>query len=165
MRRHIGVPIALALALALALTQAAPAPAAQNFGANLTGREETPAVSTSGQGLFLAQLNDAETQIDFSLFYIGLEGTVTAGHIHFGQPGVAGGVSAFLCGGGGKPACPDSGVVLSGTIVSADVIGPAAQGIAAGEFGELLRALRAGDTYVNVHSDLHPAGEIRGQVR
>ena len=38
-----------------------------------------------------------------------------------------------------------------------DVIGPAAQGIAAGEFDELVEALRAGVAYANVHSSLVPA--------
>ena len=46
-----------------------------------------------------------------------------------------------------------------------NVIGPAAQGIAAGEFAELVRAIRAGATYVNVHTTVHPGGEIRKQLR
>jgi hypothetical protein len=33
------------------------------------------------------------------------EGSTLFAHIHFGQTGVAGGVSAFLCGGGDKPPC------------------------------------------------------------
>ena len=44
------------------------------------------------------------------------------------------------------------------------MIGPAGQGIAAGEFAELVRALRAGAAYANVHTTAHPGGEIRGQV-
>jgi hypothetical protein len=44
-------------------------------------------------------------------------------------------------------------------------VGPAAQGIAAGEFAELVRAIKAGATYVNVHSSLFPTGEIRGQIK
>ena len=53
---------------------------------------------------------------------------------------------------------------MTGTIAAADVIGPAAQGIAPGEFRELVRAMRAGATYANVHSTTFPAGEIRGQI-
>jgi hypothetical protein len=41
----------------------------------------------------------------------GLEGSVTAAHIHLGQEDGVGGVIAFLCGGGGKPACPQSGEI------------------------------------------------------
>jgi len=40
-----------------------------------------------------------------------------------------------------------------------------AQGIAAGEIAEIIRAMRAGVTYANVHTNKHPTGEIRGQLR
>ena len=42
--------------------------------------------------------------------------------------------------------------------------GPAGQGIAPGEYEELLRAIRAGATYANVHSTKYPGGEIRAQL-
>jgi hypothetical protein len=45
-----------------------------------------------------------------------------------------------------------------------DVVGPAMQGITAGQFDELVRAIRAGVTYVNVHSSLYEGGEIRAQL-
>jgi hypothetical protein len=48
--------------------------------------------------------------------------------------------------------CPVAGGTISGTFDADDVIGPADQGIAAGEFDELLRAMRAGKTYVNIHT-------------
>jgi hypothetical protein len=134
------------------------------FHAKLKGFQETPAVFSTGSGRFTATVNDADSMMTFELTYGDLEGNVTVAHIHFGQPDVAGGVSAFLCGGGGKPACPPSPATVTGTIVAADVIGPAAQGIAAGELGELLRAMRNGVTYANVHSDKHPSGEIRGNI-
>ena len=63
----------------------------------------------------------------------------------------------------GTQACPPDGTV-TGTIRPVDVIGPAGQGIAAGEFDELVQALRDGFAYANVHSSLVPAGEIRGQL-
>ena len=46
----------------------------------------------------------------------------------------------------------------------ADVVGPTAQGIDPGQWGELVAAIRAGHTYVNIHTTRWPGGEIRGQV-
>jgi hypothetical protein len=133
--------------------------------ARLKGFEEVPAVSSTGTGELRLKIEDEEA-IEFELSYRDLEGlTTSAAHIHLGQKDVNGGVSVFFCGGGGRPPCtPDSGT-FTGTITAADVIGPTAQGIAPAEFAELLRALRAGKTYVNVHTDKHPGGEIRGQIK
>jgi hypothetical protein len=141
-----------------------------NFRAKtLSGYQEVVAgpISTTGTGSFEASLNNAGTEISYTLTYSGLEGgAVTQAHIHFGQLGVhaAGNIIAFLCGGGTKPtACPASGTV-TGTIVAADIQGPAAQGIEAGSFAEAVRALRAGAVYANVHTTRWGGGEIRGQI-
>jgi CHRD domain len=134
------------------------------FQARLKGFEEVPAVSTVASGRFEAQIDSAAQRIDYELSYRDLEAPVLFAHIHLGQRTANGGVAAFLCGGGSKPACPQSGTV-TGTIVPADVIGPENQGIAPGEFNELVRAIRAGVTYANVHSEKFPGGEIRGQIR
>jgi hypothetical protein len=134
--------------------------------ANLSGFEEVPAVSSTGTGELVARIAHDESAIEYILTYRNLEGTTTAAaHIHLGQRSVNGGVSAFLCGGGGKPACPAVSGSVTGTILAADVIGPAGQGIAAGELDELIAAMRQGVTYANVHTDKHPGGEIRGQIK
>lgn len=131
--------------------------------ADLSGFQEVPAISTSGTGEFKSKLNEAKTGIDFELSYEDLKGTASAAHIHFAQVGVNGGILADLCG-GTKPACPPSGTV-TGTITAADIKAIPDQGIAATAFEDALRALRNGKTYVNVHSNLFPNGEIRGQIR
>jgi hypothetical protein len=137
--------------------------------ARLEGFQEVPAVSTTGRGAFSARIDDTAQTITWQLSYADLEGhlvaggVVTAAHIHVGQRGVNGGVSAFFCGGGGKPPCPTEGE-LSGVITPVDVLGPASQGVEAGSFDELVRAIRAGKTYVNVHTTRWPGGEVRGQV-
>jgi len=136
----------------------------RSFKAKLSGFQEVPTVSTQATGEFRARINSAGTEIAYELEYSGLEGSVLASHVHLGARGVAGGVMFFLCGGGSAPACPASGKV-TGTVTATDVIGPAAQGIAPGEFAEALRALRAGMTYANVHSTKFPGGEIRGQIK
>jgi hypothetical protein len=132
----------------------------------LTGYQEiagSGTVSTVGTGTFEAQLDgDA---INYTLTYDELEGgALLFAHIHFGARGVNGGVIAFLCGGGNKPACPPSPATVSGTIVASDVIGPNAQGIEPGSFDEVVRAVRAGAVYANVHTTRWGAGEIRGQI-
>ena len=134
------------------------------FDARLKGYEEVPAISTVATGSFSADVDRAAQTITYRLSFSGLESPVLFSHIHLGQKTANGGVSAFLCGGGSKPPCPQEGTV-EGTITPADVVGPANQGIAAGEFDELVRAMRAGVTYANVHSQLRPGGEIRGQIR
>ena len=135
--------------------------------ARLDSYQEAPqTLSTAGHGQFRARIN--ASSIDFTLTYDGLEGTVSAAHIHLGRPGLAGGIIVHFCGTGGRPPCPQSATAanpVSFTITPADVVGPAAQGIAAGEFNELVRALRAGAVYANVHSlPNYGGGEIRGQV-
>jgi len=145
------------------------------FDANLTGYEEVPTLSTSGTGTFKAWINRGKDEIRYTLSYAGpfdanpAGGKVTQAHIHLGAPAFSGGIIAFLCtnlgnGPAGTPACPDAPSTVSGTITPASVVGPANQGIAVGEFGELVRALRAGAAYANVHTTTFPAGEIRGQI-
>jgi hypothetical protein len=75
----------------------------------------------------------------------------------------------FLCSNTGAPvptpACPGpAGGTVAGTLTADDLIGPANQGVAPGEFEEFVDALRRDAAYVNVHTDLHPSGEIRGNI-
>lgn len=137
----------------------------------LRGFEEVPSVSSIAQGKFRAFINERAGTIAYELSYDGLQGEVRQAHIHFGQRGVNGGISVFLCQTttnpdptGLAPTCPQSGEV-SGLLQSANVVGPGVQGIAAGEFAELVAAIRAGVAYVNVHSSTFPGGEVRGQAR
>ena len=133
------------------------------FLARLSGFQETPPILTGATGDFKATLDSAGTTLTYTLTFSNLSSATTVSHIHFGQRGVAGAPMAFLCGGGGKPACPASGTV-TGTIMATDIIGPTAQGVAVGDFAGFLRILRSGNAYANVHSTNFPAGEIRGQI-
>ena len=135
------------------------------FRASLGGYNETPSISTNGTGSFRATLNPTGDELTYELQYSGLEGGNTLfAHVHIGQIGTTGGVMFFLCGGGGKPACPNGPATVTGTVNASDIIGPAGQGVAAGEFEEAIRAMRTGAAYANVHTMVYPSGEIRGQI-
>jgi hypothetical protein len=172
MRRRSGVPLApflfLTVLLAPGLSGAA-ALAQGNVQARLTGVQEVPALSTDGQGLFMGQYSDDLERLAFALSYSDLEGAVAQAHLHLGQTSVNGGVSIFLCsnlgnGPPGTPLCPAPPAKVTGVLSAAEVIGPTGQGIAPGEWDEVRRAIAEGAVYANVHTDLFPGGEIRGQV-
>jgi hypothetical protein len=93
-------------------------------------------------------------------------------HIHLAPAGVNGPIVAFLYGPAGAGAGRFSGVLAQGTITADDLIGP----LAGQDLTALVDAIRAGNAYVNVHTDDGvapagtgpgdlPAGEIRGQIR
>ena len=134
------------------------------------------AVSTAAVGRFRAVINDRREMIEYELHYDGLEGSVTQAHIHFGQPSTVGGIVIWLCQTAGTaapasvaavtPTCPENtrGGAVTGTIGPSQILALTSQGIDAGQFDKVVRAIRAGATYVNVHSSLFPPGEIRGQL-
>jgi hypothetical protein len=166
MRRFLVIGL---LTVAVAVVAIAPSALAsdpdssrRNVRADLSGFHETPNISTTGFGELTAVVED--NLITYTLTYAALETNATQAHIHFGYRHIAGGVSAFLCGGGDKPPCPLIAGTVTGTIDPADVVGPASQGIEPGSMVELVRAIRAGHTYANVHTTRFPAGEIRGQI-
>jgi hypothetical protein len=134
----------------------------------LTGFQETPSILSDGTGTFSATVTG--TSLTYRLRFSNLSAPVTQSHIHFGQTSVAGGVFVFLCsnlgnGTPGTPTCAEN-VTITRTVTAADIIGGAAgQGLAAGDFAGVVRVLRSGNAYVNVHSTAHPGGEIRGQLR
>jgi CHRD domain len=176
MARRTGLVAAVAILGALALGVLASigtAGSSDNGNQRMIGYFEVPSVSTVARGRFELRIRDDE--IDYTLTYSGLEAAVAQAHIHFAQPGVNGGITAWLCEATATSPqpdfdtqCPQSGTV-TGTITASDVLATpsptAAQGIAAGEFAEFVRAIRAGFTYANVHSAKFPGGEIRTQIK
>lgn len=138
--------------------------------------DEVPSVSSVAGGNFEADI--VGNEIQWELTYFQLSTPVTQAHIHFAQKGVNGGIVIFLCSNlpnppAGTAACPASGTQdaparISGTIHASDVVssqGATNQGISPGELGKVLRAIRAGMAYANVHTERFPGGEIRGQLR
>jgi hypothetical protein len=157
------------LAIAGVVTTTALAGGDKELRTRLTGFQEVPAVSTDASGKFRAKLRTSSQEIEYRLSYADLTGGVRQAHIHLGQTAVNGGISVFLCsnlgnGPAGTQACPPAPATITGTIRPADVVGPADQGIDPMQFDELVRAIRAGVTYANVHSGTFPNGELRGQL-
>jgi hypothetical protein len=165
--------LAGALLVAVAATAAV---AHKNNGGGKTKLEsyqEVPTLSTAASGS--VRIRVRSDGIQYRLKYSGFTTPVLQAHIHFGRTATNGGIVAFLCGpqpaAGDKPVCPQGEGTVEGTIDAADILAasagtpPVNQGIAAGELTEVLRALRNGSTYANVHSQQYPGGEIRGQIR
>lgn len=162
------------LAVVVALVAGSVPVQAQGGGGTMSTRlrsfEEVPSIASPGSGRFEATINEEGTEVEYELTYSHLEGQVTQAHIHIAQRGVNGGIMVFLCsnlgnGPAGTPACPAGGGTVTGSFDAADIIGPSSQGVAPGELHTLLRAARAGFAYANVHTNLFPAGEIRGQLQ
>jgi hypothetical protein len=81
--------------------------------------------------------------LKWKLTYSRLSGPATAAHIHLGARGVAGNVIVPLC-----AANCHSGMTGKSPITS-----------------KIIAQMKAGKTYVNVHTAKNQAGEIRGQVK
>ena len=157
------------------------------FSANLKGLNETPIVISGATGHVTVTISPDEKSISYELSYSGLEGSVGTGksvlfaHIHVGRPTVTGGVAVFFCGGGNtaatKTPCPASAgpgtpnPSVTGTLTAADMAGPTAQGVdptnpnGEDSFARLVRAIKSGLTYANVHTTRSGGGEIRGQLK
>jgi CHRD domain len=175
-RTRVKLAIGVAL-LALVVTGAVAVAGGGKTKAKLSGFEEVPAIVTAGEGTFKARISPTAAEINYELSYAGLEGgEVRQGHIHVAQRSVNGGIAAWLCDSATNPApppvdvptCPAAGTV-TGTIRPADVQSIDAQGLRTTDtpdarFADLVRALRAGVAYANVHTATYGGGEIRGQI-
>jgi hypothetical protein len=138
--------------------------------AKLSGFQENLPKLSTGTGTFTATLNGGT--LKYTLTFSGLSSDAVMSHIHFGQPGVNGGVFIWLCGSAGftgpagTPTCPAKGGTVSGTATAASVQSLApTQNLNLGDFAGAMRIIQSGTAYVNVHTTNWLGGEIRGQVK
>jgi hypothetical protein len=149
-----------------------------NLGTHLTGDEEVPPRETQAQGEAIFRVSADGSNVDFRLIASNIDNVFMA-HIHCGPRGVNGPIRMWLypvIGPAGAPgpsgSGPQNGVLASGSFSPMGVTCPA---IAGNPSMPLLDAMRAGLTYVNVHTDDgvappntgpgdFPGGEIRGQL-
>lgn len=124
--------------------------------ATLTMAQEIPlpamATPPTARGAAVLLFDPATNTLNFMLAYAGLSGAAVAAHFHNGAFGVAGPVVQTICGPQNQNpllgACPASGFLTGTWTVPAN----------------LAPALLSGGLYMNVHTQLNPAGEIRGQI-
>jgi hypothetical protein len=156
--------------LIMVVSVGAAAAASANYRTHLSGSEENPPRDTRAQGQALFKLSDDGTELHYKIIVANID-NVVASHIHLGAVGVNGPIVAFLYGtapaGGGRT----DGVLAEGTITAANLVGP----LAGHPLSDLVEAIAAGNTYVNVHTNDgvgvtntgpgdFPGGEIRGQI-
>lgn len=129
------------------------------FSVQLSGSEEVPPVDTlaTGSAEFTAPHFD---NIGYSVNVSNIN-KVTAAHIHSGKTGENGPIVVTLFKTESPSPDPMNGILTSGNISNADLEGP----MAGKTLIDLNKAMELGETYVNVHTEEHPNGEIRGQIK
>jgi hypothetical protein len=141
-------PVMLFAAAALALTGIAAGSThatKMNFAATLNVGQAKPVpkgTKVGASGKFTATYNSTTKQITWKLTFAHLSGPATAAHIHAGKRGVANPAPLI-------PLCGPCTSGQTGTVAVTDA---------------QLAQMKAGATYVNVHTTKNPAGEIRGQI-
>ena len=144
----IATVLAVAATPAITLAADPPQPA---FGGPLTGAQEVPPVVTAATGEGTAVISPDGSTITYIVTYSGLSGAAVAAHIHTGAAGVAGGVILPLT----VSASPMVGTLTAANFTASGAITTFAQAVA---------ALKAGNTYFNIHTAANGGGEIRGQI-
>ena len=138
---------------------------------HLTGDHEVPARPTNAQGQALIKVSDDGLSITYKLIASNIE-NVVASHIHIGSPTVNGPIAVFLFGNVPAAGGRHDGILAEGTLTAANLIGP----MLGHPMSDLIAEIRAGNAYVNVHTNDgvaptntgpgdFPGGEIRGQIR
>ena len=141
-RRNIVIAGCLASIAAWTLpSQAAPV----SFKMALTGAQQVPPVQTSANGMADLSYDPATRMLTWSVTYNGLSGPATMAHFH--GPAVE-----------GKNGPPVIWLSPKGSPVQVPVKGEATL------TPEQAQQFSAGEWYINVHTQDHQAGEIRGQV-
>jgi len=134
-----------------------------DFVAQLTGVEQVPSVVTSASGTASFWINQDGTEIRYKLSVAGLN-DVTMAHLHLGEAGKNGPPVVWLYPSAPPPkeiAGPSNGVLSEGTINASNLAGP----MAGKTIADLVASIKAHSIYVNVHTQEHADGEIRGQLQ
>jgi hypothetical protein len=116
-----------------------------SFKVPLTGTQQVPPVQTTGSGTADLTYDPSTRVVTWSVTYSGLSGPATMAHFHGpAEQGKNAGVVIWLSKQGSPAESPIKG---EATLTP-----------------EQAQQFMAGEWYVNVHTQAHPTGEIRGQV-
>ena len=128
----------------------------QKFSAKLSGDQQVPSIQTSASGI--AWFKPMQDNIWFKVNVTNIQG-VTMAHIHSGKQGENGPPIVPIY----KSETPSgqmSGILAKGNITADTFQGP----MAGKQIPDLITAMQNGETYVNIHTQQNPDGEIRGQI-
>jgi len=128
----------------------------KSFTTQMSGAEEVPPVDTTASGI--AQFVLSSVNITYQVNVTDILGT-TAAHVHAGNVGENGPVLVTLFE-SDTPIDQQNGVLAKGNISAGDLEG-SMQGK---QIADLIMAMGDGETYVNIHTQDNPNGEIRGQL-
>lgn len=136
------------------------------FAAILEGRNEVPPVRSDACGIVKLVSNKQGTKLKFSLKVEDIENFVQA-HIHFGEEDENGPVLAFLFGADVATLAEQNGIstykgIVTGVITDKDIV---MNDVGVKNVRDLIRKMNKCKTYVNVHTEQNPSGEIRGQIK
>ena len=161
----------LALALAFAALSAAAQAAPIVLVGELRGGQEVPATGSAGIGSALVTVDPATHMLTVQVAFSNLTGTTVASHIHCCTgPGANAMVATPVPTFPGFPLGVQSGTYLQTfdlTLVSSynPAFITAHGGTVTQAEADLIAGLLAGQTYLNIHTNLFPGGEIRGQLQ
>jgi len=153
------IKLVLFVVLASVLTASLGFAAEKSFHAKLSGHESVPAVKTKAMGKAEFKLSKDGKELSFKLNVKNIQ-NVTAAHIHMGKKGENGEPIAGLFAGPKKEG-NFSGTLAEGTIMDKDLMGD----LQGKSLDALIKLIKSGGAYVNVHTDAYPDGEIRGQIK
>jgi hypothetical protein len=130
----------------------------KNFKAKLTPKEELKQPKAKSSGYAEFKLSKDGKVLSYKLHVKHIK-DVSAAHIHAGKKGEDGPPIVTLFSGEKKGKF--SGELAKGNITAEDMMGD----YKGKSLEDLAGMMRSGDTYVNVHTDANPDGEIRGQIK
>ncbi|MGA9402526.1 CHRD domain-containing protein [Haladaptatus sp.] len=128
----------------------------------LSGKKEVPKNRSPGEGVAAFRSTPDKKRLDFALLAINTTSQITAAHLHLGEKGENGPVVASLIGEDvdAQQLLILNNVASTGSIRASDLVGP----LEGDSIADLISEIRAGNVYVNVHTEKYADGEIRGQV-